>query len=111
MAVPSPSSRKELESAWMVLRLALRSAAKQYAARLQERTNSLGGQPLDPAQVEPLARKLEEILAEESAAGVESPTRRLLNKAFRPNDAEKERRNLQKAFNGYLAAWEKSRAS
>jgi hypothetical protein len=101
------SPRKELESAWVVLRLALRNAAKQYAPRLLERASGLGAQPSDPAQVEPIARKLNEMLGEEAGAGQASPTLRLLKNTFRPSDAERERRNLEKAFNAYLELWNK----
>lgn len=110
MTASAGSSRKELESAWMVLRLAMRSAAKGYAPRQLERMNAFGAQPVDPASVEPVARKLNEILVGEAGAGEASPTMRFLKNTFRPSEAEKERRNLEKAFNGYLAVWQKQKA-
>jgi len=41
----------------------------------------------------------------QAGEGQASPTMRFLKNTFRPNDAEKERRNLEKAFNTYLEAW------
>ena len=105
MATSPAKSRKELQSAWMVLRLAIRNAASQYAPRHVERANALGGQPLDPEQVGPLAHRLNDDLAEQAGEGEASPTMRFLKNKFRPSDAEKERRNLEKAFNAYLDAW------
>jgi hypothetical protein len=105
VATSPGKSRKELQSAWMVLRLAIRNAATQYAPRHVERAGTLGGQPLDPAQVEPLARRLNEELAQQAGEGEASPTVRFFKNTFRPSDAEKERRNLEKAFNAYLDAW------
>lgn len=105
MSTNPGKSPKELQSSWMVLRLAIRNAASGYAPRLLEKTNAFGGQPLDPAQVQLVVRKLNEELEHAAAEGEASPALRLVKKIFKPNDAEKERRNLEKAFNTYLQNW------
>jgi hypothetical protein len=98
-------SKKELDSAWKVLRLALRTAAMEYADRHLPRVSALSGQPVDPEQVEQLASQIEGELEKQSGEGQASPTIRVFRRVFRPNRAEKERRRLRKAFNEYLNVW------
>ena len=100
-----PTSKKELQAAWVLLRLGMREAASEYRSSAAARVSALPAVPPDPSSVEPLARLLVDQLARESAGGEASPTIRLLKKTFRPNDAERTRRNLEKAFNDYLKAW------
>ncbi|MEO6324407.1 MAG: hypothetical protein ABIT01_16705 [Thermoanaerobaculia bacterium] len=98
-------SKKELNSAWQVLRLALRTAALEHSERLLPRVSALSGQPVDPEQVSQLATQMEAELQKLSGEGEASPVVRALRRVFKPNRAEKERRRLQKAFNDYLTAW------
>jgi len=100
------STRKELQSAWVLLRLGMREAAATYRSSMAPRISALPAAPPDPATVEPIARHLVEQLRREAAEGEASPTLRLLKKTFRPNVAEKRRRNLEKTFNAYLKTWQ-----
>ena len=104
-------SKKELDSAWQVLRLALRTATLEYAERHLPRVSALSGQPVDPEQVAKLASQIESELEKISGQGQASPVLRALQKTFRPNRAEKERRRLEKAFNTYLEAWNSQKKS
>jgi hypothetical protein len=90
----------------VVLRLGLREAASSYRSPQLPRVNALPAEPPDPETVGPIARRLAEELAHEAAEGEASPTVRLLKKTFRPNEAEKTRRSLEKAFNAYLKVWQ-----
>jgi len=96
---------KELNAAWQVLRLALRTTAMEYADRHLPRVSALSGQPVDPVQVEQLATQMEAELEKQSGDGVASPVLRAFQRTFQPNRAEKDRRRLRKAFNEYLQAW------
>lgn len=98
-------SKKELDSAWKLLRLALRTAAMEHAERHLPRVSALSGQPVDPQQVAQLATQIEAELEKLSGEGEASPVVRAVRRAFRPNRAERERRRLRKAFNDYLSAW------
>ena len=104
-------SKKELDSAWQVLRFALRTAALEYAERHLPRVSALSGQPVDPEQVSQLATQIEAELEKISREGQASPVLRALQKTFKPNRAEKERRRLEKAFNVYLQAWNSEKKS
>jgi hypothetical protein len=99
------NSRRELQSAWVLLRLGMREAAAAYRSPVAPRISALPAAPPDPAEVEPIARRLMEELAREAGEGEASPTVRLLKKTFRPNEAEKKRRNVEKTFNDYLKVW------
>jgi hypothetical protein len=101
-----PTSRKELQSAWVLLRLGMREAAAAYGSPMAPRINALPAVPPDPASVEPVASHLIEELALRAAEGETSPTIRLLKKTFRPNEAEKTRRNVEKTFNDYVKLWQ-----
>lgn len=102
----NPTSRKELQSAWVLLRLGMREAAAAHRSPVAPRISALPAVPPDPASVEPIATRLIEELAREAAEGEASPTMRLLKKTFRPNEAEKTRRNIAKTFNDYLRLWQ-----
>ena len=104
-------SKKALDSAWQVLRLALRTATMEFAERHAPRVSALSGQPVDPEQVAQLASQIEAELERLSGEGQASPVVRFVQKIFRPNRAEKERRRLQKAFNAYLSAWNAEKKS
>jgi len=83
----------------------MREAAAAHRSPVAARVSALPAVPPDPSEVEPIARLLVGELARESAEGEASPTLRLLKKTFRPNKAEKTRRNVEKMFNSYLKAW------
>jgi hypothetical protein len=101
----TPTTRKELQAAWVLLRLALREAAADHRSSLAPRISALPAVSPDPASVEPIAQTLVGELSREAGEGERSPTVRLLKKTFRPNKAEKRRRHVQKAFNDYLRLW------
>ncbi len=101
-----PTSRKELQSAWVLLRLGMREAAAAYRSPVAPRISALPAVPPDPASVEPIARHLIEELAREAGKGEASPIIRLLKRTFRPNEAEKTRRNVEKTFNDYVKLWQ-----
>ena len=101
-----PTSKKQLQEAWVLLRLGLREAAAAYNSPFAARISALPAIPPDPKFVEPLARRLVEEMTREAGEGELSPTIRLLKKTFRPNDAEKKRRNIEKTFNSYLSLWQ-----
>jgi len=84
----------------------MREAAATYKSSMATRISALPAAPPDPESVEPIARRLVEELTREAAEGEASPTLRLLKKTFRPNKAEKRRRNLEKTFNAYLKLWQ-----
>jgi hypothetical protein len=104
--VTVPSSKKQLQSAWVLLRFEMRDAASASRMPVLPRVNALPAEPPDPVSVEPTARNIIDALAKKAAEGEASPTIRLLKKAFRPNEAEKRRRKIEKLFNAYLKAWE-----
>jgi hypothetical protein len=104
--VANQTPRQELQAAWVVLRLGLREAAALQRSVAAPRIAALPAAPPDPSVVEPLARLLVDQLARESAEGEPSPTLRLVKRAFRPSQADKRRRNIEKAFNDYLKAWQ-----
>lgn len=102
-------SKRPVEAAWQVLRLALRTATIEFAERHVPRVSALSGQPVDPETVSQLAAQIEAELERISAEGQASPVLRAFQRTFRPNRAEKERRRIQKAFNDYLVAWNSSK--
>lgn len=108
--VPMSTSAKELDSVWKILRFSLRHAAHEHSERNLTRVNALSGQPVDPEQVSELVRQIDADLEKEAGGDEASPVMRALKSRFRPSSADKERKQLKKAFNDYLKAWQGRRS-
>ncbi len=106
MSAPPSSSSQAIKSAWVILRLGIRDAARTHRSPQMSRADALPVDPPEPEKVEPILRRLVEELSLEAAEGEKSPTMRLLKQTFKPNKAELQRRNLEKAFKDYRKAWD-----
>ncbi|HEV8269092.1 MAG TPA: hypothetical protein VGR00_12695 [Thermoanaerobaculia bacterium] len=98
-------SKKELSSAWSVLRFTLRDAAKQFSSANATRVGALPADPPDPERVELVVKSVLREIESIGEAGEKSPILRVLKRTIAPSDADKAAKKLTKAFNDYLKAW------
>jgi hypothetical protein len=96
---------KQLNDAWVLLRLNLRDISRDYVSNHKKAVEGLPLEPTDPERIAPMVKSMASELDRMAGGSEKSPVLRKIKKAFLPNDYEKSRRRIVKSFNVYLKAW------
>ena len=103
-------SKRQVDAAWQLLRFTVRDSVREFMSDRASRADALPLEATEPERLAPLVGGVVSELEKQANEGEASPVKRLVKKTLMPNEAERARRRLVKAWQSYVKAWKANEA-